>query len=499
MAVIDEFYNSARNPGVPALSAWLGSFLGERERMNRELLAQQLREAAGGDDAKLLEIEASLRERSGKIAKAIADYQQGKMDSLVDLAKLATSAENVRVQAAGRASQTTAEQRGAGERKQMDIAADSAAAMQYDAGLRGRVETIGRDASTQTGDQRSLEAIDAAVKGVILDAGADKPGRDLALLAIKRDVIKEIRKTNPALADIYAEHALRARRSPSGLDPEDEAVKQSTGLMSPEQVDKYNRDVSAGIPGQSAFLTDLLAGARREVEDADEAGESSTRTESRTTTPREDETGTDTEGPPLDITGLKIRGAGPAAASAVRAAQEAANRGDRAGALEALARAQEGVEQQIASVEAERRKSKPGVRVGSNYLLDNPFTYTKLPEARDFAMEGVWQPEQTSPRVWGGSLVSEEPGYRGGFNRMSYERENPEVAKTTDADESATTRAAGIAKKRQAIKDHMIKTASGDRTGEALQTYLRRVEALPDEQVETMYQAYVGGEASDGG
>jgi len=69
MAVIQSYYGVRKDLGPDALTGWLGAFFDERARMNLSLMAQRMAEAAGGDDAKLLEMEAGLRRTAADLEK----------------------------------------------------------------------------------------------------------------------------------------------------------------------------------------------------------------------------------------------------------------------------------------------------------------------------------------------------------------------------------------------------------------------------------------------
>ena len=80
MAVTQEFYESRRDVGNPALTALLGGWLGERHAMNT---AQE----GGADATKLAELELKAREGLGRLEEALAKAQRGDRQATSDLAE----------------------------------------------------------------------------------------------------------------------------------------------------------------------------------------------------------------------------------------------------------------------------------------------------------------------------------------------------------------------------------------------------------------------------
>ena len=396
MSVIDTYYGVVRNPGEPALTTWLESWLDERASMNRALLAEQLRAQAPGDDAKLEEIAATLRERQGKIAKAMADYKMGNMNALNDLVGTAAKVEIARTNAAASTSIATGREVGAGRRKQAEIAADTAARINYDRGIQRRVEGQAEDMSGRDSDPQTLEEIDTLLGGAIKDAGGDEAGKELLDAKIRRDYIKALRDAgNDDLADAYAAHTFNTTRVAGGDDPEDVFFANATGLMSDEQRLDYERAVSAGIPGMSKTMTELFGAASDQINDGTAGGRSSGSSTGTRTSSAPAESESDTT-PGLDVSSIRFRGSPDAVRAGVRAAQE--GRPDEA--MAALTRASQGIEDQLAAIEARREQKRKPMQVASNYLIDNPFTYVAPPEkVKPFtaAPRGEMQIGQMSP------------------------------------------------------------------------------------------------------
>lgn len=367
MAVVDEYYRSARNPGKNALVAWLGSFLDEREAMNQQLLAARLKAATGDDDAKLLTLEVQLRRQASELAaakqKAMSGEKQGQMNLLGDIIGADAKMNAAYTNAQATTSAATSNNRTAIRTEQMKIDEAERAASVYDpkamAEAKSLVDQFGskrvmdRDETTP-----DFDGLVNGLNGVALRNKLGGPG-DPKYDAFVRDAANYAASHNGADPQVAAGLGLSLIGHP---DPA-AYFTQAHGGMSEEQIRTAQRTVGAGVsrPAMLGQIDDYLSGKIAAGEVGGEETERETRSEGAATP-----AGAGGEGGGPYVSGVRIRGATPLAmAFGAALGNEHPDTSDYDRSLAAINR-------QIAAIEAKRRAGSPALFTGANYLLDNP-------------------------------------------------------------------------------------------------------------------------------
>ena len=390
MAVIDEFYSSRRNPGQNALVAWLGSFLDEREGMNRELLAARLKAASGGDDAALLDLETKLRAQEADLVKskneAMAGNKSKSMDLLGDALKTYGGMENARVTAQATTAAATSRDRAAIRTEQMKIDAATRAAAAYDPSALARAKSLvdkmgGKAALSGDATSPDFDALMNGINGIAADNKMTGP-TDPKYAAFARDVQTYIRSKGGASADLAPVFGVATVGQPDAAD----FYTTGFGGMTEAQIQQAQRSVGAGVGGPGAvqnalggFLTDRIATGN--------IGGTDTETETRSATGSgTSPAGVGAAGGGPVVTGVRVRGA-PTAIEGMLAAAMAP--GDTSGYDQTIG----DIERQIARIEAQRQQRGGPVFTGANYLLDNPNTVVDTRGDKALREAGARAPE----------------------------------------------------------------------------------------------------------
>lgn len=408
MAVIDEFYQS-RGPSTN-LFAYLESFLGEREGMNRALLAQRLKDS-GANDAELLEMETRLRVQQATLSKAkgeaMAGNKKAAMDALGDLLDFKGKEYAAWVTAKGNVEAASAHERGATTRGARERQAEALKASQYSGtAVRRYRDLISDDKYGKMPEVRdyigelNTEGSPLASFKIAIDGIMDEEKIDTAEARAKfiRDLTTDMGRPDltSALGKIYLH------------DDDPEAVyTELTGGQSESQLREDLRRVSAGGITRDPLEVEAGNYISGKIQ-AGEIGGRSESTETRTKTGGGEAPGT--EGGP-QVTGVKVKGRPSLVTMLMQKVQDA-----EAGDANLAAMFDKGaadIDKQIASIEAARAKAKAPIFTGANYLLDNPNTVMDTRHLDDLERIGK-RPREVQEELT--TRMSQEPpgkAYRG--------------------------------------------------------------------------------------
>lgn len=376
MAVIDEFYSSQRPQGRSLLTGWLGAFLDERAGMNRQLLAQRLKES-GKDDAELLEMETRLRVQAATLSKARGEAMAGRKKEANDLLMTLVEADAKMTAALTNAEATvTAAKIGGRSRlqeKSMEIEAENRRKSEYSTGAAKRMaEYVAKwdpnnptaahgKSAVASADGKGTPAFDAFVRDMQAIAADEKMSEtDPAYLALMRDA------NNYALK--LGRQDLAAGLSATLTDSPDAAQAYQDRVVGRGDADTRRRMNEATAGGVSRSPTQALLQSEidRRFESGDLGGATTTEESSsrRTSGPEGDTSGRapargyDIKGNPALVGRIGRVLVDPNATPDDLAASFDQGLGD--------------INDQIANIEAARKEARAPVFTGANYLLDNP-------------------------------------------------------------------------------------------------------------------------------
>lgn len=419
MAVIDEFYQS-RGPSTN-LFAYLESFLGEREGMNRALLAQRLKDS-GANDAELLEMETRLRVQQATLSKAkgeaMAGNKKAAMDLLGDVWDAKAGMHNARVTATATMGSASARERGETLRGARERQAEALKASQYSGtavrryrdliGKYGNMPEVGDYIGALQTPGSDLASFKIAIDGIMDEEKIDTPEARAKFI---RDMTTDMGRPDltSALGKIYLH------------DDDPEAVyTELTGGQSESQIRKDLSQVSAGgVPMDplEREAGDFLVGKVQ----AGEVGGRSESTETRTRTGGGGAPGSATD---PQVTGVKAKGT-PAAVSMLAQILGDPN-ADAAQIAAGFDRGLSDIDRQIASIEAARAKAKAPIFTGANYLLDNPNTVMDTRHLDDLERIGK-RPREVQEELT--TRMSQEPAGKAykGMVRDEFDPDRPQT------------------------------------------------------------------------